>query len=246
MNVIERTNLLLKLLEDQEFIMVDELAQLTGVSKATIRRDLQDLEAKNKVRRFRGGVCLNDSTVMDEKMYIHERLEENMDEKKKIAKTAASLIEDGDVIFLDSGSTAYWMIDYIEAKETRVITNSVQNAVALVAKGIPTRILGGEISLTAMNILDEDAIQKMRELNFDKAFLGASGVDQQAGYTTTGKGDCSIKMLAVKHAVKSYIMADSRKIGKRKFFTFASLDDAMCISTRSEAAEQLSSHMIFV
>ena len=244
MNIVERTNLLMDLLEKRDFMMVDEIAELTQVSKATIRRDLQELEEKGIVKRFRGGVSLKDKVLREESVPLHEMLVVNTDNKIKIARKAAELIEDGDVIFLDSGSTTYQMIPFIHAEDVHVVTNGVKHAAQLSDMRIPTYILGGSIALDGMLTLGEEITAVVEKMNFDKAFLGARGVDQQAGYTTTNENDSAMKAAAVRRAVKSYVLADSGKIGKRKFFTFASMKEAVCITNDCEEAGLLEGEVL--
>lgn len=231
MNIVERKNLVLNLLEKKDFMMVDEIAELVQASKATVRRDLQDMEDSGLVKRFHGGVSLQGKVLVEDSVSLPEMMTINLDEKKKIAKMAADQVEDGNVIFLDSGSTTYSMVEYLTAKEIQVVTNGVQHATQLCGKRIPVYLLGGNIIPDSMSIFSEESISILENMNFDKVFLGTRGVDIQAGYTTTNQSDAMIKSTALSRAVKGYVLADFTKIGKRKFFTFATLDDAVCIST---------------
>ena len=108
--------------------MVDEIAELVQASKATVRRDLQDMEDSGLVKRFHGGVSLQGKVLVEDSVSLPEMMTINLDEKKKIAKMAADQVEDGNVIFLDSGSTTYSMVEYLTAKEIQVVTNGVQHA----------------------------------------------------------------------------------------------------------------------
>lgn len=246
MNVIERTNLLLELLENKDFMMVDEISELMKVSKPTVRRDLQDLEAKGIIRRFRGGACLADKVLVEESVSISKMMGVNLDSKKKIAKEAARLIEDGDIIFMDSGSTTCAMVPFIEAKDIHVVTNNMQIAAALVERKICTYILGGEIQLESKSILEDDVISRLEILNLNKAFIGARGVEQMSGYSTTSQIDCNIKSMAMRRAEKSYVLADKSKLGKRKFFTYAQLEEAICITEDCDEAAFLDEDDILI
>ena len=232
MNIVERKNLVLNLLEKKDFMMVDEIAELVQASKATVRRDLQDMEDSGLVKRFHGGVSLQGKVLVEDSVSLPEMMTINLDEKKKIAKIGGGIRWKMEMsIFLDSGSTTYSMVEYLTAKEIQVVTNGVQHATQLCGKRIPVYLLGGNIIPDSMSIFSEESISILENMNFDKVFLGTRGVDIQAGYTTTNQSDAMIKSTALSRAVKGYVLADFTKIGKRKFFTFATLDDAVCIST---------------
>ena len=246
MNVVERTNKLLDLLEHKDFMMVDEIAEISGVSKATVRRDLQELEEKGIVRRFRGGVCLKDKVLIEEQASMSEMMRINLDSKHKVAHAAACLVEDGDMLFLDSGSTTYAMVPFINASDIHVVTNNIEIATQLINRKIPTFLLGGEIALESKSAFGEDVIAKLETMTFDKAFLGTRGVDESAGYSTTAQQDKNVKSTVIQHSQQNYVLADASKLCRRKFFTFGQLSDCICITEETPKASFLGKRAILV
>lgn len=246
MNIIERKNLIIELLQGKEFMMVDEIADLTDASKATIRRDLKDLVASGKVERFRGGVCLKGTAMTDHGAKIHERIKLNHEEKERIGKYAASLIHEGDIVFLDGGSTTYHMIDFIQEKNIKVVTNSIYSVTKLLQRDIPTYILGGDVLSHSFNIISQDTVDKVKGMNFDLAFLGTHGLDAEAGYSSSDAFDQALKKAVIAKAKRSYILADHTKIGKRKLYSFAHVDDVFAVVGNETEVENLGTHIIKV
>jgi DeoR family fructose operon transcriptional repressor len=233
MNVIERQRAILELLKTKEFLTVEELVDCIGASKATIRRDLKQLELEQgSLKRFRGGAALDTRFNEDSAFRLDEKLLEFRDEKRIIGEKAAALISDGDFLFLDSGSTVHFMIDYITAKDISVVTNGIENVIKLLEKGIQTYILEGYVQPGSKSVQGHDTVSKIHKLNFDKAFLGTRGIDTQIGFSTTNSYDGLLKAAAIQQARKTYVLGDSSKFGIRKFYTFAGFDEVELVTDR--------------
>ena len=146
----ERKQLILEELNQHHVVSLEKLVSLLETSESTVRRDLDELEAENKLRRVHGGAELPHS--LQEEETIQEKSVKNLQEKKLIAQKAASLIKEKDVIFVDAGSTTAFLIKELERKDITVVTNSIHHAVQLVDKQIPTVIIGGGVSGSACGI----------------------------------------------------------------------------------------------
>ena len=245
MNIVERTKLILKLLQDKDYMMVDDIAELTGVSKATIRRDLQDLEKVGKVRRFHGGVSLNDSSMIDNGFPIAERMGLYQEEKESIARYAAEFIKEGDVVYLDGGSTVYCLIDHLHSDNIKIVTNSLYAAVKLAEKGVGVYILGGDIISHSLGVISQDTIDLVKKLNFDIAFLGTSGIDIKAGLSSSNSFDATLKSVVMERSNQVYVLADHSKFGIRKLYTFAELQNVSIISSNTAAVDGYGDNIIF-
>ncbi|MDN2639834.1 DeoR/GlpR family DNA-binding transcription regulator [Enterococcus avium] len=232
MNVIERKKRILELLENNEYLSVEELVEKIGASKATIRRDIRFLDEKEHlVTRFRGGVTLNETPRKEDPAFIiEERMVQNRDSKIEIGKMAAELIEDGDSIFIDAGSTTYHMIEFITAKDIKVVTNGILNILPLIDKGIETYILDGYVKMKSKSVQGTDAVSKIDKFNFDKAFLGTRGVDKEKGYTSTDSYDGLLKSATINRADKTYVLADESKLDVKEFYTFAKYDEVTLVT----------------
>ena len=126
----ERKQLILEELNQHQVVSLEKLVSLLETSESTVRRDLDELEAENKLRRVHGGAELPHS--LQEEETIQEKSVKNLQEKKLLAQKAASLIKEQDVIFIDAGTTTAFLIKELVNKNITVVTNSIHHAVQLV------------------------------------------------------------------------------------------------------------------
>lgn len=237
MNAVERYELILQALQKEEVVLVNEIAELTGASLPTVRRDLTTLEEKNLVVRFHGGVMLAEKKEEGLRYVLKDRLPIEQNAKMLIAQKASEFVEDGDIIFLDSGSTTFYMCDFLKGKNITVVTNGIYHVTRLAENGIPTYVLGGQIRTDSKSILSQDVVEKLSQLAIDKAFLGVRGIDKKNGYTTTDSFDSLMKRTAISVAGKSYVLADPSKMNQRKLYSYGKLQDAILITTKNDVLQ---------
>ncbi|TFU84426.1 DeoR/GlpR transcriptional regulator [Streptococcus sp. AN2] len=228
----ERKQVILETLNGQRFVRLEELVDLLQSSESTIRRDLDELEMLGKLRRVHGGAeCL---LKLTEEESIVEKSIKNIQEKREVAQKAATFVEDGDVIFLDAGTTTELMIDELSASNLTIVTNSVHHAVKLVEKGFYTIIIGGKVKEATDASIGAFALEQIRQLHFTKAFLGMNGVDSN-DYTTPDVEEAAIKRLVLQNASQSYVLVDPSKLGHISFTKVAALRQADLICHRSDS-----------
>ena len=227
----ERRLQIAQLLEQNEVVSLDEFCEaLGGVSESTVRRDLKTMEREGEITLLRGGgACLKRDSyeipVMSKKM-------KNVSEKDRIAKAAAELVEDGDSIYIDSGSTALDMMKYLRDKNiTVVITNALIYS-ELQSPNIKCIIAGGEINIATASIRGITTNNFLKSYYFDKAFVGMSGFSLEAGYNTPDLLEAEKKRIVCKNAKKAYILADSSKSGKSTLCKVLDLNQATIICNK--------------
>lgn len=225
----ERHQYILNFLEKNGTITIHEIADALATSESTIRRDLQFLENQKLLLRVHGGA--QRKTQLNYEASMTEKREQHRLEKQKIAKFATTLIKDGDIIFLDAGSTTLEMIPFLPRDVSlKVVTNSVTHALQLLERGIETVILGGGLKHTTNAIVGSTAVQQLQQLYFDKAFLGINGIDDEAGYTTPDSEEAFIKKTAAIQSQKNYVLADHSKFKQRSFVQVLPLIQAAIIT----------------
>ena len=229
----ERYNIILQELKTRGIVSVTELVKLLEASESTIRRDLNALHNEGMLKKIHGGaISIGDNTSKhDYKVNVRKTL--NSNEKKSIAECAAALIQEGDVVYIDAGTTTEALIDYIEADEILVVTNGIVHAKKLLEKGIRTFILGGEIKAVTEAIVGNSAVDDLKKYNFSKGFFGTNGVSNKNGYTTPDINEAMVKREAVKRCTEAYILADESKLDEVSFITFADISDCMLITSSS-------------
>ncbi len=226
----ERRKYILELLSKDGSVKVKNLMDMTNSSESTIRRDLTVLEEEGQLVRVHGGASLrsNYEVGVEEKVILHER------EKEAIGKYAASLVHNGDCIFLDAGTTIFHMIKHLKEKEILVVTNGINHLDELKKYEIKTYLTGGLIKFKTKALIGREAIKTLNHYNFDKCFLGANDISLDKGYTTPDPEEAFVKSTAKDLSKKVYILADSSKFDKVTFAKIANLNEATIITDKEQ------------
>ncbi|APH05445.1 DeoR/GlpR family DNA-binding transcription regulator [Bacillus weihaiensis] len=229
----ERHRLILELLKEKHSVKIQDLVDLTNTSESTIRRDLTQLEEDKYLKRIHGGASLLQGNLNEPN--VSEKASKNLQQKIMIAKEAASLVEEGDCIFLDAGTTTLQMIDYLPVdKEIVVVTNGYTNIEPLLMKGIRTYLVGGYIKPSTGAMIGRGAINSMEQYRFDKCFLGVNGIHLDLGYTTPDPEEAVMKKTALKLSREKFVIADYSKFGEISFSKIAEVADAKIITDEVE------------
>lgn len=245
MVLIDRWIEISEFVKEKKYASIDEIMEKFQLSRSTVRRTLIAMEEKKLLKRVRGGAEAIEEVDAILPMDFQEVFNANKEDKIIIAKKAASLIQDNDVIFIDSGSTCFYMIYYIKAKEITVVTNGIMHIQKLMAKGINTYILGGYAKPEKNLIMGEDMVNKISVMNFDKAFLGTMGIDARSGFTTMMLEDGEVKKAVIKSSDKCYILADKSKFNVRKFYTYGDFTEATIITNSEIKFEEGKAKIIY-
>lgn len=219
---------IIDLCQQYERIEVHTLVDQLGVSEATIRRDLQQMEDLRMISRYHGGAKLNnEQTVEPSMIYKHEA---NSLTKNKVARLASSLIKDNQMIYIDAGSSTFEMLQYISAKNITVVTSGIPHIGILGEKNIRTLVLGGMIRWSTQAITGTYALKQLEDMYFDIAFIGVNGIHKHLGYTTTNELEAAVKEKVINQSTTSYLLADASKFNKLYPIKYASLNQGVLIS----------------
>lgn len=229
----KRKQLIMEKLSHDKFVRLDDLVSLIDTSESTVRRDLDELESERKLHRVHGGAELPHS--LQEEFTNQQKSIKNIQEKMQVARKAASLISNDDVIFVDAGTTNELLLGYLNQDNLTVVTNSIHHAAKLVDKNIQTIIIGGHVKKTTDASIGAVAYEQIKQLNFDKAFLGINGIDEEF-LTTPDMEEAVIKKTVIENARKSYIVTDSSKIGRVSFAKVDKIENATIITNQSSGA----------
>ena len=231
----ERHALILEKLEKESVVYLSDLINLLDASESTIRRDLNYLDKAGLLKKVHGGATsLNSKLINTTEFEVEVRQGINKEEKIAIAKYAASLIKNDDLIYIDSGTTTELMIDFIEAKGATFVTNGIGHAKKLIHKNLTTYILGGELKLTTEAIIGIEAINSLKKYNFTKGFFGANGIDIERGFTTPDIREAMVKEEALKKSKLSFVLADNSKFNEVSSITFGEISNTTIITTKLE------------
>lgn len=216
---------LLSILQANQYATVDELAQALFVSASTVRRNLNELQKKGLVTRTHGGVKLNDENNFSPSFTF--RIHQNSYEKKKIALAAIKLIKNGDLIFLDGTTSAFFIAEYLaEFENIRVITNGIDTLSLLSKHNVAAYSTGGYVQEENRSVLvgryAEDMIDNFHA---DIAFFSAQSVTPEGEIYDCFEEENFIRKAMIRNATKRVFLCDSTKFGKSSLFHLCSLND---------------------
>lgn len=210
----ERRNRIIAYIEENGAADVATLTRILGASESTVRRDLTALAAQGKLNKFHGGASVAEREFANREDAVHVKVRQHYEEKLRIARYAASLINDDDFVFLDAGSTTFLMTRFLHGGGATYITNGMPQAVALAENGCRVMILGGDLKSSTEAVVGSVAAQHLQRYNFSKAFIGANGITVKEGLTTTDAEEATVKAIAMERSFVSFILADHSKFGR--------------------------------
>lgn len=239
----ERKLIILEYVQQHSRASVQELSQHLQVSESTIRRDLKELEDVKLLNRTHGG-AISLQGVNFEPTY-REKEDKFRREKEAIARKAVELIEEGDTILLDSGTTTFHLAQELKSfSRLTVVTNSLILAEELEGvPGIEVLVTGGSLRRETLALVGPIAEQALDRVRVDKAFIATNGVDLTEGLTTPNLIEAATKTKMIKAAKQVILLADHSKVGKVSFAKFAEVTEIQKCIIDHGAAENIVKEM---
>jgi len=240
---IQRQSLVLEILDQERQVDVNSLAEKFSTSKETIRRDLRRMEASGLLKRTHGGaVPIGNKFSQGYEYPLFAREIQKYDEKQRICKGAAKLLEDGDTIFLDNSSTTINFLRYV-AKNIKitVITNSIQ-----------VLLMAGNLKNTNINIISLGGILNVKNYSLtgmlsnrysmsffpDKAIMSCRGITKKSGMTDASILEVEVKRNMINSSKQLLLLADHTKFGLIGAINIGSLSEIDCIVTDSKVERE--------
>jgi DeoR family transcriptional regulator, aga operon transcriptional repressor len=238
-----RRDRMLDLLRERDFVRVGDLAARFDVSEVTVRSDLDVLESRGLLRRVRGGAVPRAVTPVERPF---EEAEVTLAaQKQAIGRAAAAMVESGDTIVLDVGTTTTAVAQALAARgeltDVTVFTSSLTIAIALerAHPRITVVVTGGTLRPKQHSLVEPLAGFVLRSIHAGTVFLGCNGVDVDAGVTNVNLPETEIKKLMVGAAQRRVVCADSSKLGQVALAHVCGLDDVDVVLTDEGADPQL-------
>lgn len=227
----ERQRAIASSLLAQQVVTVTDLCQRFNVSANTIRRDLRALEQSRVVTVVHGGALSNESK--DTEIPFPKRQVSAVNEKMLIGTRAAQLVEDGEAIILDAGTTTHEIAKALRCRQDlTVITNAINIAQELAeCPGIVTILSGGVVRAKSNCLVGQTAERTLSEWHVAKAFISVGGVDIEAGLTNPNPFEATVKQAMIKAARQVILVATSDKFGYRSLAPFAPITAVHTIVT---------------
>ena len=219
-----------RMLEMEQYILqqgsatMEELRAHFDVSMNTVRRDVTALLKRGTVEKVYGGVCARKNEQTLTPYEVHRRGSEGA--KALIGKQAAGLVRDGDIIFIDSGTTTLHMIDYLaDKRDLTIITNNLEAINrAIPLENITIIALPGQVRRKTHSLTGDDAVRYLKRFNIRMAFMAATGLSSH-GVTNSSPMEYEIKKCAVESAETTVLLISRAKFGVTGLMTFAQPED---------------------
>jgi DeoR/GlpR family transcriptional regulator of sugar metabolism len=234
---------ILKLLHLRQQVSVGELTKRLAVSEVTIRKDLGILEDQGHLVRVRGGAIPAEDSEASRSLYI--RRSENVPAKQAVAEKALELINEGDTIFLDSGSSCAALARILGDMDLRVVTNSLEVLYVLAdSPGITLYCLGGTYRREAGSFIGPATTENLARVHIETAFLGTTGISSDGAFSSQNLLESDVKRTVLTASKRKVVLTDHTKIGVQAFSVFARAADVdLLIIDRQGDAEKLLSHL---
>jgi DeoR family transcriptional regulator of aga operon len=227
----ERRQHILSLIQSQGRVLVGELSRNLGISQITIRKDLEYLQSKGLVHRTHGGALRIQSSALFDPT-LQEKQKQHSQEKLRIAAAAVKMVEEGQCVMLDSGTTTAAIAHELRRfSQLTVITNAVNIAAELASTNLEVILVGGSLRKNSFSLVGPLAEDVLQEMHADILFLGVDGFDAEVGLTTPNFLESRVNRAMVKAARRVVAVCDSTKFKRRSLSRIVPPSAIHCVIT---------------
>jgi len=221
----ERRMQILQIVRSEGRAKVNELARRFKTSAVTIRSDLNELHQRGVIQRSHGGAVIQDTIFRESP--VQERLKNQSKEKQRIGVLAATLVQEGETIILDSGTTTLEIARHLHnIRNLQVLTNGLNIAVELLgSRTIQTIIMGGSVRNDSASVVGRATEDMLEQFSADKLFLCGAGCDPDFGVSGTNLDETMANRAMLRAAREIIVVADSSKFSKRSMSLIASFSE---------------------
>lgn len=217
---------------------IQALAELTGASAVSIRRDLAELAEQGVIRRIRGGAAPLPHRGADYPFALRQT--SDIDLKRALAQAVGRLIEPGESVFIDNGTTALTVAEELAGKGVTAMSASLHAAAALLSKpGNQVIVPGGPVDYDDLAFTSAGAAEAVADMQFDTAIIGACAANPNTGLTVARWGDAQVKRAAFAAARRVILVATAAKFNRTAAHRFATIADLDTIVTTSDAPPEV-------
>jgi DeoR family fructose operon transcriptional repressor len=227
-----RKQKILEKLDTEGQIDIKEMAAVFGISEITLRRDVTQLAADGLLYRTHGGAMRVNPQAIP--YTFVNKAAKNGEVKDRICRAAAKEITDGDIIFMDCGSTVFRLCQFIRNKKIKVITNSMPVVFELQNSSVSLNIIGGEFDTERQAVHGRIANEHIARYRATKAFLGVDGISTN-GLFANSELEADITQAFIAHSQKTFLLCDESKIGRETYLKFAEAATIATIITNAKS-----------
>jgi DeoR/GlpR family transcriptional regulator of sugar metabolism len=233
----ERRERVKQIVRSRRAVRVEDLKAELGVSTATIRRDLHELEEEGELRRVHGGAVSVDVRPIEAR--FEAKAARNPEQKRRIATRAAAMVEPDSKVYLDAGSTCLELARLLASRtDITVVTNSLPAIVELAGAGPRLVVIGGELRSLSQALVGPLSVPVLDQLYLDHAFVGTFSLSLEAGLTTTDPAEAFTKQHVLSRTREAVLLMDSSKLGTRSFAHAGRLDQIDIVITDADLDQE--------
>ena len=223
-------------IRDHKSVSLDKLCEVFDVSKNTVRRDISEIVARTDIRKIYGGVSIQYNKIPPP---FAERSELNPEAKERIGRAAAELVEDGDIIYIDSGTTTCRMVDYLRGRQNVTIVTHSLDVINRAAHNpdLTLMSLSGTLNRKTHSFTGQSTLAVLQDCNISKAFMAANGITVPNGATQSTSIEFAIKKSVVERSDRICLMVENRKFGAVSLLTYCPLHRIHVIVTEKEPSQ---------
>lgn len=242
----ERIDSIIEFIYKNKNVTLDQICDDFNISKSTIRRDLSEILKDTNLKKTYGGITLKNK--WSNKKYLtsfSERNIENIDKKLAISKKASSIVEDNDIIFIDSGTTTFYMVDYLKnINNLTILTNNLEVIFrAIKHENINLISLSGTLNRKTLSFVGATSISTIKNFNISKAFMATTGFSILNGVTNSSPLESDIKRTVISKSSKVILLADSSKFNSVSLMTYCDLEDIDILVTDKMPDKNISDYL---
>jgi DeoR/GlpR family transcriptional regulator of sugar metabolism len=235
----ERRERVKQIVRSRRAVRVEDLREALGVSTATIRRDLHELEEEGELRRVHGGAISVDTSPIEAR--FEAKAATHPEAKRRIAQRAAAMVEADAKIYVDAGSTCLELAKLLAHRtDITVVTNSLPAINELAGQGPRLIVIGGELRPLSQALVGPLSTRILDELYLDRAFVGTFSLSLEAGLTTTDPAEAFTKEHVLGRTREAVLLVDGSKIGTRSFAHAGRLEQLDVVITDAQLDEEAS------
>lgn len=226
----KRIDSIILYIKKKKTVTIEQLCNEFGVSVNTIRRDLVEILETGDFKKIYGGItCSTENSLKP----FDERYIKNQALKQKIAQKSASFVSDGDIIFIDSGTTTYHMIEYLkDKKDITILTHNLEALTRAVPyPNLHMVVLPGDLNHKTLSFTGLNTANYLSNYNISKSFIATSGLSVDRGITNSSPQEYEIKVTALSRSQENYILADHTKFNNVSLLTYNNFENIHAIVT---------------
>lgn len=232
----ERYKIIVDWVNKKSVVTVDELCEKFHISQSTVSRDLHKLNMAGKVIKTHGGAISNATGLSTEPSFTY-RKNQFMEEKQRIAKKAVEFIRPGETVILDSGTTTFWMAEFLDEIENLSIwTNDLFLALELLNhENIEVTMLGGKLRREYFNAMGVLTNQLMKNIHVDRFFVGVDAINVDGGLMVYSIEEAELKRSMIERSRETIVLCDHSKFEKMALMSICPIENVQRVITGKKA-----------